>query len=83
MTVPKEFLAEIKIRRSSNGVECACKKEKRSIWLPILIAILVVMIVVGVYLFFKLPKADIVIWPKVDTLSFQQTITADKSVDVS
>jgi hypothetical protein len=34
-----------------------------------------------VYLFFKLPKADITIWPKVDTLSFKQTVTADKSVD--
>ena len=43
--------------------------------------ILVIVIMVGVYLFFKLPKADIIIWPKVDTLSFKQTITADKSVD--
>ena len=39
------------------------------------------MVLLGVYLFFKLPKASITIWPKVDTLSFKQTIIADKSVD--
>jgi hypothetical protein len=58
------------------------KKENHSIWLPISICILVVLFAVGVYLFFKLPKADIAIWPKVDTLSFKQTITADKSADL-
>jgi len=63
------------------------KKERRSIfgnpWAVISISILTLLVIVGVYLFFKLPKADIVIWPKVDTLSFSQTITADKSVAVS
>ena len=57
------------------------KKESSSIWWLVLIAILVIVVAVGVYLFFKLPKADVTIWPKVDTLSFKQTITADKSVD--
>ena len=47
---------------------------------PILIGVLIVVVVIGIYLFFKLPKADVTIWPKVDTLSFKQTITADKSV---
>jgi len=56
-------------------------KERRSIWWLISFCILVVVVAVGIYLFFKLPKVDITIWPKVDTLSFEQTITADKSVD--
>lgn len=35
-----------------------------------------------VYLFFKLPKAEVDIWPKTEDLSFKETITADKSVDL-
>lgn len=58
------------------------KNEGRSKWVPISISILAIMVVVGVYLFFKLPKVDIIIWPKVDTLTFQQTMTVDKSADV-
>ncbi len=56
------------------------KKEKKSFWMPVSVGVLVVLLVVGVYLFVKLPKASITIWPKVDTLSFKQTIIADKSV---
>jgi len=58
------------------------KKEKSSAWLPILVCTLAIVLAIGTYLFFKLPKADITIWPKVETLSFKKTITADKSVDV-
>lgn len=57
------------------------KKERYPSWLPVLIGILVGVVLVGVYLFFKLPRANVTIWPRVDTLSFKQTITADKSVD--
>ena len=74
----KEFFSPDKNKTNRNRR----KKEGHSIWWPISFGILVMVLAVGVYLFFKLPKADIVIWPKVDTLSFQQTITADKSVDV-
>lgn len=56
-------------------------KPKRPIWQPILAGVLAVLIIICVYLFFKLPKAEILIWPKVETLSYKQTITADKSVD--
>jgi len=49
---------------------------------PILIGVLVFVVIFGVYLFFKLPKVDITIWPKVETLSFEQAITADKSADL-
>ena len=71
----KEFFGQDKVKKHSRH-----KKESRSIWWPISIGILIVVLVVGVYLFFKLPKADIVIWPKADILSFQQIVTADKSV---
>lgn len=73
----KEFLGEDKIKKHHRRR----KKENVSAWWPLAIGIFVFVFVVGVYLFFKLPKADITIWPKVDTLSFKQTITADKSVD--
>lgn len=75
----KEFLAHEP--KSAPKKRSHRKKEKRSVWWPVSIGILIIVIIVGVYLFFKLPKADIVIWPKVDTLSFKQTITADKSAD--
>ena len=78
----KEFLVDTKGKRKAQvAPRSHPKKESRSILWSVLICILVVAVVVGVYLFFKLPKADIIIWPKVDTLSFQQTITADKSAD--
>ena len=76
---------EIKKRKTAPGVAHVhrghAKKEERSSWKYIFFTILIVVIVVGTYLFFKLPKADISIWPKVDTLSFKQTITVDKSAD--
>lgn len=57
------------------------KKQSRPVWFPVSIGVAVVLIIVAVYLFFTLPKADIQIWPKVDVLSFQQTVIADKSAD--
>ena len=80
ISVPKEYFSETKKEEAQKNSSAHNKKENKSIFKPILITILVVVIGIGVYLFFKLPKADITIWPKVDTLSFQQTITADKSV---
>jgi hypothetical protein len=56
-------------------------KKKRSILLPIFISIFVLLIAIAGYLFFKLPKADIAIWPKVDILAYKQTLTADKLVN--
>lgn len=43
----------------------------------------ILVVVSAVYLFFKLPKADIEIWPKTDVLSFQQTITAEKTAGLN
>lgn len=75
----KEYLKEEKKPAKTNRR----KKEKRSIWWPISVGIVVVVLILGVYLFFKLPKATIAIWPKVDVLSFEQTITADTSADLT
>ncbi|MCX6722666.1 MAG: hypothetical protein NT094_01185 [Candidatus Staskawiczbacteria bacterium] len=77
-----EVLVEAKIETPRSDV----KEKNHSILKPVLIGVLLFVIMVGVYLFFKLPKADINIWPKVDILSFKQTVIADKSassVDVT
>lgn len=58
------------------------KKEKRSAWLPISISGGITLLIIFIYLFFKLPMVQVSIWPKVETLSFEQKITADKSVDL-
>lgn len=76
----KEFLTA-DTKRKKPGARGKKKKERRPIWQPILVGALVILLIVCLYLFFKLPKADIAIWPKVDKLSFKQTITADKSID--
>ncbi len=55
-------------------------KEKRFPLTEILIGIGVIILLLLVWLFFRLPKADIVIWPKVDTLTLHETIVADASV---
>jgi len=79
----KEFLEEGKKDVSEKKVYTSTsrrKKEKRSmagIWVACSVA--VVLLICG-YLYFALPKVDVKIWPKVETLSFQQTITADKTV---
>jgi len=77
----KEFLNEGKKPRTQTARHSRHKKTERPLWVPISVGVLAIVVIVGVYLFFKLPKADIFIWPKVDELSFQKTITADKSVD--
>ena len=87
----KESLSENKVKKAQKpqkvqkapaSVQNARhKKEGRSIWWPIFICILIIAVAIGIYLFFKLQKAEISIWPKVETLSFQQTIIADKAAD--
>jgi len=56
------------------------RKKKWSFWFSFifLIAFLIVL-VGGYYLLFELPRATIKIWPKVEVLAFQQTLTADAS----
>lgn len=80
----KEFL---KIEKAQSSKRAEKKPQTRSeeprffSWGRIAMGAGAVVAITAVYLFFKLPKADIEIWPKVETLSFEQTITADKSAD--
>jgi len=81
----KEFLVDAKPKKVRTVEQPKRERKpdnkKKSAWGPIAISMLAVVLLIGVYLFFALPKAEITIWPKVDTLSFQQTITADKSAN--
>ena len=80
----KEFLKDGKGRGSSRAEKkpkTRAKNEKFFPWRKVAMGGGIVVVLVAAYLFFKLPKADIEIWPKVETLSFEQTITADKSAD--
>ena len=88
--VEKEKKEVVEIKKIKRTKPAAIKKEpeviihqeeRRPIWIPISAGVLGVLVFLGAFLFFKLPKAEIVIWPTVDVLSFQQAITADKSVD--
>lgn len=74
----KEFLGDSKPKKRN----ARHKKEETSLFWPVFVAILVVILGVGTYLFFKLPKAEVSIWPKVETLSYKQTIKADKTVSL-
>lgn len=62
------------------------RKEKKSYKKVFAASLGAVLLLLCVYLYFKLPKADVKIWPKVENLTYQQAVTADKSattVDVS
>lgn len=69
------------VKRASRKNATTQKKEGNFLWVKISSGVGIVLVVLMAYLFFKLPKADIEIWPKVETLSFKETITADKSID--
>lgn len=73
----KEFLAQDKVKKHAKK-----KKENISAWWLVSAGAVVVLLFIGVYLFFKLPKANIVIWPKVETLSFKQNVTANKTANL-
>ncbi len=62
--------------------ESIVKKEKSFPLKEIVIGGAVVVLLLAWYGITKLPKADIQIWPKIDTLTLSQKITADKSVTV-
>ncbi len=55
-------------------------KERRFPVMEVAIGGGVVILLLAIYLFNSLPKSDIKIWPKVETLSFQEKITASKKV---
>jgi len=80
----KEFLEEKKPRSSSvsrNKRAAGPREERFFPWRKVAIGAGVIVVLACVYLFFKLPKANVEIWPKVETLSFEETVTADTSAD--
>jgi len=48
----------------------------------IVIGSLIIVFLCGIYLYKKLPKAEIQIWPTLEEVSFQEKILADKSVSI-
>jgi len=75
----KNYLHGKESRAKRSGKVLGKSKQQRSIWWPVSIGGSVVLVVVGIFLFFKLPKVDVEIWPKVQTLSFQIDMTSDTS----
>ena len=55
------------------------KKEAKPFLKPVAIGSAAILLLLCVFLYFKLQKVDVKIWPKVETLSFEQAIIADKS----
>jgi len=75
----KEFLGTNKKKKASTARLSRHKKEKHFSWKIFSIAIAGVLVLLCGFLYFKLQKANIEIWPKVDTLSYNQAIEANKS----
>ena len=69
------------IRQTSKKTHGRHKKERHFSWKTVWAVSGLVGLLALAYLFFKLPKANIEIWPEVSVLSFQSTVTADKTVD--
>jgi len=59
------------------------KKNESSLLKKVLVGTGIFLAILAIYLFFKLPKAEVSIWPKTDVLNFKETITADKSVELA
>jgi hypothetical protein len=58
------------------------KKENQFSWKTISIIGAGFLVLLCGFLYFKLQKVNVEIWPKVDTLSYNQKITADKSIEI-
>lgn len=66
---------------SPEGVKTKSHKKNRRFPLrELLVGGGIIIVLLAVYFYFKLPYADIEIWPKLDDVSLQEKITADKSV---
>lgn len=78
-TVKKSLGAPKKKKDSRKEIK-APKKEKHFPLREVLAGAAVVLFLLAAYGITKLPKADIQIWPKQDTLTLSQKITADRSV---
>lgn len=77
---------KVSVRKKKNSVKSLLpatpKIEKKRFPLKeIIFGGSIIIFLLGAYLYNKLPRADVQIWPKVDILTLQQKVTADKNVD--
>lgn len=62
--------------------EAKSATEKKIHFRPLVFTVIFLLVFGSVvFAFFKLPKAEIQIWPKVEALNFKQVVVADKSVE--
>lgn len=63
-----------------NGKIKVSKKDKKSLLIKeVLISVIIFVGLLGVFFYFKLPRLDLKIWPKIELLTFEKKITIDKS----
>lgn len=75
----KEFLSQDPKPIKRSTLKKKEKKSSRKIWI---IAIILILFAIGGYLYFKLQKVNIEIWPKLENLSYEQTVTASQSFEI-
>ncbi len=75
----KAFLNEDGGAKKKHKTRSHKKEKKRFPLREILVGGSVIIILLAIYVISKLPKAEIQIWPKVDSFNIQEKVTADKS----
>jgi len=76
----KDFTKDIKKKKPAT--EVFYKKERRFPLKGVLVGAAVLIILLCVYGYIKLPKADVRIWPKMETVNLSEKITADTLVKI-
>lgn len=66
---------------SSQVVQPVITQKKRFPLREIIVGVVIIVLLFGIYLFNKLPKVDVLVFPKLETITLEAKITADKSVD--
>src|SRR3989344_2935437 len=70
-----------KVKRSRKKIESQ-KVEKKFPLKEVLVGSVIIIFLLGIYFYNRLPKAEIEVWPRLDTVTLQEKIIADKNVDV-
>lgn len=78
----KDLGGAVKKKRSYHKTARNHHKERHFPLKEILIGGSVIVFLLGIYFYNKLPKANIQVWPKIDNLILQEKITADKAVNI-
>jgi len=80
----KDFLKGEKKKKAQHitNVTARRRKEKHFSWKAFTFVGILAIIIIGGFLYFKLPQATIEIWPSIETLTYTQTIVADRSADI-